>query len=275
MRILPAVLLALALIAAAPAEAQTAPFAERDRLEAITALAGRVTAGTARDEIGSRPTTVTGFLTADKSTIYVQILAATFRQAGRSRHLMVLAGHRVNAGVIDYRLAAQAQIRVGVSEFRNGRWQMTATAAPLTQTGYNGRDPVAALRRIGSDRHALELRSNLWSEGSSLSVVTLYDLRGTQPAELLHVVTDADDCGRADSCFSFAGTFTIAPRPGALAYDATLELNGTYRTASGGFAGIPANAPFVLKLVNGTYTPVLLTPARRALWNAVQSPWER
>ena len=277
MRLTPVALLSLVLVALAiPIGAQAPPaFTERDRIAAISALSGGVTAGTARDEIGSTPKTVTGFLTPDKSTIYVQLLATTFRQGGRSQHLIVLAGHSVDAGVMDYRQAAQAEIFVGVSEFRNGRWQMTSKGAPLATTGFNGRNPVVALRKIGGDRHALELQSNLWSEGSSLSIVNLYDLRGAEPAELLRVVTDADDCGLSDSCFSFQGAFRIDPKPGALTYDARLELTGTYRSAAGGFGGIPANAPFVLKLVNGTYTPVLTTPARRALWQAVQSPWER
>jgi len=273
MRFLAAPLLALIVVATADAQAPPA-FTERDRAAAITALAGAVTAGTARDEI-STPRTVKGFLTPDKSTIYVELLAAAFRQAGVSRHLIVLGGHRVENGVIDYRLPAQTEIFLGVSEFRNGRWQMTSKGAPLTSTGFNGRDPVAALRKIGSDRHALELQSNLWNQGNSLSLVDLYDLRGTQPAELLRVVTDADDCGFSDSCFAFAGALRIDPKPGALAYEATLELSGTYRNDTGGFAGIPGNAPFVLRLVNGTYTPLLTTPARRALWSALQSPWER
>ena len=266
----------LALIFVATADAQTRPaFTERDRLAAITALAGRVTAGTARDGLGGTPTTINGFVTAGHTAIYVELLSATFRQAGRSQHLLVLGRHPVNAGAIDHRLTTQTDVFVGVSEFRNGRWEMTSKGAPVATTGFSGRDPVAVLRKIGSDRHALELQSHLWSEGSSLSLVNLYDLRGTQPAELLRVVTAANDCGFSDSCFAFEGALTILAKPGAAAYDASLDLSGTFRTTSGGFAGIPASSGFVLRLVNGTYAPVLTTPARRALWQALQFPWER
>ena len=206
----------LALIFVATADAQTRPaFTERDRLAAITALAGRVTAGTARDGLGGTPTTINGFVTAGHTAIYVELLSATFRQAGRSQHLLVLGRHPVNAGAIDHRLTTQTDVFVGVSEFRNGRWEMTSKGAPVATTGFSGRDPVAVLRKIGSDRHALELQSHLWSEGSSLSLVNLYDLRGTQPAELLRVVTAANDCGFSDSCFAFEGALTILAKPGA------------------------------------------------------------
>jgi len=171
--------------------------------------------------------------------------------------------------------AAQAEIFAGVMEFSNGKWQMTSKGAPLTSTGFNGRDPAVALRKIGGDRHALELRSNLWNEGRSVSVVDLYDLRGAAPAELLHAVTDADDCGRSDSCFAFEGAFKIDPKPGAATYDAKLELKGSYRKATGRVGPVPTNAPIVFRLVNGAYTPVLTTPARRALWEALQFPWGR
>jgi hypothetical protein len=216
-----------------------------------------------------------GFLTQNKSSICVELLAAAFRQAGRSQQLIVLGGHRVAGGVIDHGPTAQTDIHVGVLEFRGGRWQMTSKAVSLTSTGYSGRNPAASLRRIGGDRHALELRSNLWSDGRSVSVVGLYDLRGTAPAELLNVVTDADDCALNESCFAFEGAFSIDPKPGIPAYEAKLELKGNYRDTEGRIVPLPANAPFVFRLVNGIYTPVLTTPARRALWNAVQSPWNR
>ena len=75
--------LTLALILVVTADAQTPPaFTERDRVAAIAALAGNVTAGTARDEFGGTSKTIQGFLTEDRSTIYVQLLAAAFRQAG-------------------------------------------------------------------------------------------------------------------------------------------------------------------------------------------------
>jgi hypothetical protein len=126
------------------------------------------------------------------------------------------------------------------------------------------------LRKIGADRHALQLQSGAWSVGTSLSVVDLYDLGGSTPAALLHVVTDGDDCGLSESCFQFDGTFAIVAKPGAAAYGATLNLKGTYRNAAGGINPIPANAPFIFALTNKAYTPVLSTPARRALWEAVQ-----
>lgn len=267
-------LLAVMLVAAA--HAQTPPaFTDRDRLAAATALCGGVTAGTARDEFGGRQKTTPGFLTQDKSAICVPLLAASFRQAGRARQLIVLGRHRVDAGVIDHREAARTDVYAGVLESRNGRWQMMSKGAPLATTGFDGRDPVAALRRIGGDRHALELRSNLWSDGRSVSIVGLYDLRGTEPATLLHVVTDADDCALDESCFAFEGAFSIDAGPGTAAYDAKLELSGTYRNEEGRISPLPANASFVFRLVNGAYTPVLSTPARRALWNALQSPWNR
>jgi hypothetical protein len=266
----------LALLLVATVDAQTPPaFTERDRLEAATALCGGVSAGTARDEFGGGSKTTPGFLTPDRSTICVELLAVPFRQAGRSQQLIVMGGHRVAAGVIDHGLNAQTDVHVGVLEFRGGKWQMTSKAASLAATGYSGRNPAAALRRIGGDRHALELRSNLWSDGRSVSVVGLYDLRGAAPAELLNVVTDADDCALNESCFAFEGAFRINTKPGTPAYEARLDLTGTYRDSQGRIIPLPADASFVLRLVNGAYTPVLTTPARRALWNAIQSPWNR
>jgi hypothetical protein len=266
----------LALILVVQAGAQTPPaFTERDRVAAIAALSGNVTAGTARDEFGGTSKTIQGFVTQDRSTIYVQLLAAAFRQSGRSQHLIVLGGHSLDSGVIANSEAAQARIYAGVLELRNGRWQMTSKGTPLTTTGFNGRNPEVALRKIGGDRHALELRSHLWSEGRSVSVVDLYDLRDAAPATLLHAVTDADDCARNESCFAFEGAFRIDAKAGAPAYHSTLELKGTYRNAEGRITPLPANASFVFRLVNGAYTPVLSTPARRALWEAVQFPWGR
>jgi hypothetical protein len=266
----------LALVVVAAVDAQTPPaFTDRDRLAAATALCGGGSAGPAPDEFGGRSQSTPGFVTQDKSTVCVELLAVPFRQAGRSQQLIVLGGHRVAGGVIDHGLTAQTDIYVGVLEFRAGRWQLTSKGASLTKTGYSGRNPAAALRRIGVDRHALELRSNLWSDGRSVSVVGLYDLRGAAPAELLNVVTDADDCALNESCFAFEGAFKIDAKPGTAAYDAKLDLKGTYRDPEGRIAPLPANASFVFRLVNGAYTPVLTTPARRALWNALQSPWNR
>jgi hypothetical protein len=164
---------------------------------------------------------------------------------------------------------------VGVLEFQSGRWRMTSKSSPLTETGFNGRDPVVALRKIGDDRHALELRSDLWSGGSSQSVLALYDLGGAVPTELLRVVTAADDCALSDSCAAFDGTFTIDVQPGAPAYGARLILSGTYRNAAGGISTIPGSTPLVFTLRNTRYTPALTTPAQRALWEAVQSPLDR
>jgi hypothetical protein len=275
MRLLP-LSLSLALVATTGAQSPPA-FTERDRTAAITELCGRVAAGTAKDDSTRPSKTVKGFLTPDKSTIYVELLAAAFVQGGRSKHLIVLGGHGVHDGVIDEIGPARVEIFVGVLEFQSGRWRMASKGSPLTETGFNGRDPVVALRKISGSRHVLDVRSGLWSEGSSQSVLDLYDLGGAvpAPAKLLHVVTAADDCGLSDSCFAFEGTFAIDAKPGAAAYDARLLLNGTYRNADGGISTIPANAPFVFTLKNGRYTPVLSTPARRALWDAVQSPLDR
>jgi len=267
---------ALTLIFLVTVDAQTPPaFTDRDRLAAATALCGGVTAGTARDEFGGRSRSTPGFVTQDKSTVCVELLAAPFRQAGKSQQLIVLGGHRVAGGVIDHGQNAQTDVHVGVLEFRGGKWQMTSKGASLTKTGYSGRNPAAALREIGGDRHALELRSNLWSDGRSVSVVGLYDLRGAAPVELLNVVTDADDCALIESCFAFEGAFRIDAKPGTAAYEGSLALTGTYRDSQGRIIPLPADASFAFRLINGAYTPVLTTPARRALWNAIQSPWNR
>ena len=274
MRTLPTLFLSVALVATTRAQSPPA-FTELDRTAAITALCGRVAAGTAKDELAGTPATIKGFMTPDKSTICVELLAATFRQGGRSKHLIVLGGHRVKDAVIDDSQAAQTKIFVGVLSFQSGRWTMTSKGAPLTETGFNGRDPVVALRKIGDDRHALELRSGAWGGGTSLSFLDLYNLGGSEPVKLLHVVTDGDDCGLSDSCFQFTGTFTINAKPGAPAYDARLDLRGTYRDGEGRITRIlPENVPFVLTLTNRTYAPMLSTPARRALWEAVQSSWD-
>ena len=142
MRLLSALSLSLALVATTGAQSPPA-FTEGDRTAAITELCGRVTAGTATDDNTYPSKTVKGFLTPDKSTICVELLAANFQQGGRSKHLIVLGEHGVHDGVIDSSAAAQTEIFVGVLEFQSDRWRVASkglsstSSTPILRSSWN------------------------------------------------------------------------------------------------------------------------------------------
>ncbi len=258
-----------------PADAWQAPvFSDKDRVAVIAALCDEVTAGSAADPIGGTPERVSGFLSPDRATLYVELLSTTYEEGGVSRHLLVLGGHAVEDGEIASSETATTEVHVGVLDFQGGRWILRARGAPLTETGFNGRDPQVELRRIGDDRHGLEVRSALWNRGSGQSMVSVYDLGATQPAELLHVATDADDCGWEEKCFRFEGTLAYQVKPGTALYDVRLDLKGTYRNAAGRVVPIPRGAPIVFRFSRDSYEPVLASATRRAFWEAVKSPWD-
>jgi hypothetical protein len=253
------------------AQASTLPAFSKDaRLRVAREVCGAAKAGSAIDDI-STPQTITGFLTANGDTLYVELLSETYEAQPQKapRHVIVFGGHTVtDEGTIVNDQATQTEVCAALLEFRGSTWTLVARDAALTQTGFNGRDPVVALVPIGTDRRVLQITETLWNSGSSMTRVSLYEADGNAFAERLSVATAADDCGAGEPCFTFDGTLT----PAATAGDLELRLTGTYRNDAGKIAKIPA-APLVLRLTNGRYAPVSQIVASQALWKAAQSPW--
>jgi hypothetical protein len=101
---------------------------------------------------------------------------------------------------------------------------------------------------------------------------TIFEPAGMQFRERLSVAVSADDCGWSDRCFRFEGKLTFDERPTAERFDVRLTLTGTYRNAGGRVVAVPAE-PLVFRWAAGAYAPVLGTPALRALWQGIESPW--
>jgi hypothetical protein len=255
-----------------------AAFTAADQLKMARTLCGAAERGTAIDDISGSKDTVSGFLSEDGKTIYVELLSKDYEVGGVARHVIVFGGHFVEDGTIDSSEGAHADICVGVLEHRAAKWTPIAHRGSLTETGFNGRDPAVALQSIGADRHVLEITESLWNRGSGMTVVTLYEPiggpKGGSFNELVSAATSADDCGSGERCFTYEGSLTYAPATDpAAARDLHLLLKGTYRNGAGRIVKIPAG-PLVLRLSkDGTYAPVSQTPDTRALWTAIQSPW--
>lgn len=251
-------------------------FTASDQLAAVRAVCGAAKRGTATDNISTPAETVSGFVSADGRTLYMELLSASYEVGGVARHAVVFGGHYVEDGTIDSSQGATTEICAAVLERRGGKWTPVMREPSLTETGFNGRNPSVALQTIATDRHVIEITQSLWNSGSAMTVVTLYEPEGTGFKEVLSAATAADDCGAGEKCFRFEGSLAYAPAPAprdpAAAKDLHLILTGTYRNEAGRIVKIPAG-PLVLRLTNGTYAPVSRTPATQALWKAVQSPW--
>jgi len=266
----------LILAAAVPAFAQEPKlpaFSAADQLGAAKALCGDVSRGTVKDNLSGTPETVKGFVSADKHSICVELLSASYAERGVTRHVIVFGDHYVDdEGVLDSGQGQQTTVHAAMFEHRGGKWTATLKQTELTQTGFNGRDPGVTLRKIGGDRHAVEVGESLWNAGSSAESLALYEPVAGEFAEILRVGTSADDCGQHEKCFKFDGTLAYDEASNPKTFDITLALKGTYRNRAGRILTVPA-APFVLRFANGKYAPVLATAALRAAWEAIQSPW--
>lgn len=261
---------------------KTPAFTAADQLKMARTLCGAATRGTAVDDISGSKETVSGFLSADGKTLYVELLSTDYEVHGTLRHALVFGGHYVEDGTIDSSEGAHTEVCAAVLEHRGGAWTPIAHRASLTETGFNGRDPGVALHTIGADRYVLQITQSLWNRGSSMTVVTLYEPESGATAgpnsgtftELVSAATDADDCGAGERCFTYEGSLVYAAGTDPAAVkDLHLLLKGTYRNEAGRIIKIPAG-PLVLRLTkDGTYAPVTATPATQALWTAVQSPW--
>jgi len=266
----------LLLAAAVPAVAQDArppAFSAADQLAAAKALCGDVSRGTVKDDLAGTPETVKGFVSADKHSICVELLSASYAERGVTKHVIVFGDHYVDdEGVLDSGQGQQTTLHAAMFERRGGKWTATLQQAEITQTGFNGRDPGVALKKIGDDRHAFEVGEVLWNAGSSAESVSLYEPRAREFAEILRVATSADDCGQHEKCFKYESTLAYDEASNPKAFDITLALKGTYRNRAGRILAVPA-APLVFRFANGKYAPVLTTAALRAVWEAIQSPW--
>ena len=265
----------LLLFWSAPAIAQqpTLPlFSANDQLAAAKALCGDVTRGTVKDDLAGTPEVVKGFVGADKQSICIELLSASYTERGVTKHVIVFGEHYVEDGVLDSGQGAHATLHAGMLERRGNRWTMTLEHTELAETGFNGRDPGVALKKIGEDRHAIEVGQTLWNAGSSASSVSLYEPTAREFAEILNVTTDADDCGQHEKCFTYESTLAYDEASNPKGFDIKVTLKGTYRNAVGRIVNVPT-APLVFRFANGQYAPVLTTAAMRDVWKAMQSPW--
>jgi hypothetical protein len=266
---------AMAIVAAATAAAATAmpsaqprTFSKDDQLRMARELCGAVKRGTAIDDIAT-PETLSGFLTADGETFYVELLSETYEEQGVARHVIAFGGHQmVEDGKIFTGQAGQTVVCAGVLESRGGAWSVKTRDAELAESGFNGRDPHISLERIGAQRRVLRIDQTQWNAGSSMTLVTLYEPDGERFKERLSVATAADDCGSGEPCFTWEGT--LVPSTGK--DDLELRLKGSYRNDAGRIVKMPP-APLILRLTDGAYAPLSRTAATQALWKAVQSPW--
>jgi hypothetical protein len=266
----------LLLASAVPAFAQVPgppALPANDQLAAAKALCGDVSRGTVKDDLGGTPEAVKGFVAADKHSICIELLSASYAERGVAKHLIVFGEHYVDdEGVLDSGQGAHATLHAGLLEQRGGTWTATLKQTELAETGFNGRDPAVTLRKIGEDRHAFEVVQRLWNAGSSAESLSLYEPTASEFAEIVSVRTSADDCGQHEKCFTFESTLTYDKASNPKAFDIRLTLKGTYRNRAGRILNVPAG-PLVLRFANGKYAPVLTTAAMRAVWEATQSPW--
>src|SRR5262249_23456908 len=242
-------------------------------LAAAKALCGDVSRGTVKDNIGLTPEDIKGFVAANKHSICVELLSASYAERGVTKHVIVFGEHHVDdEGVLDSGQGERATLHAAMFEHRSGKWTTMLKQTELAQTGFNGRDPAVALRKIGEDRHAFEVVELLWNAGSSGEGLSLYEPTAREFAEILNISTGADDCGQHEKCFKYESTLTYDETSNPKAFDLKLTLKGTYRNRAGRILNVPA-APFVFRFTSGKYAPVLTTAAMRAVWGAVQSPW--
>jgi hypothetical protein len=268
-----AVLLVACAVPAFAQEPRLPPFPATDQLAAAKALCGEVSPGTVKDDISGTPEALKGFVAADKHSICIELLSATYAERGVMKHVIVFGDHYVDdEGVLDSGQGAHATLHAAMFEHRSGKWMTTLKQSELAQRGFNGRDPGVALRKIGEDRHAFEVVELLWNAGSAGEGLSLYEPAAGEFAEILNISTGADDCGQHEKCFEYESTLTYDEASNRNVFDLKLTLKGTYRNRAGRIVNVPA-APLVFRFANGKYAPVLTTAAMRAVWEATQSPW--
>lgn len=268
-----AVLLLASVVPAFPQEPRLPTFSANDQLAAAKALCGDVSRGTVKDNIGLTPEDIKGFVAANKHSICVELLSASYAERGVTKHVIVFGEHYVDdEGVLDSGQGERATLHAAMFEHRSGKWTTMLKQTELAQTGFNGRDPAVALKKIGEDRHAFEIVELLWNAGSAGAGLSLYEPVAGAFAEILNISTSADDCGQHERCFKYESTLTYDEASNPNAFDLKLTLKGTYRNRAGRILTVPS-APFVFRFANGKYAPVLTTAARRAVWEATQSPW--
>jgi hypothetical protein len=244
-------------------------FSKADQLRMARELCGATKRATAIDDIAGTPETLSGFLTADGETFYVELLSETYEETRGVRHVIAFGGHQMaEDGKIFTGQAGQTVVCAGVLESRGGAWSVKTRDAALIESGFNGRDPHITIEKIGAQRRVLRIDQTEWNAGSSMTHVTLFELDGDGFKELVSVATDADDCGAGEPCFKFEGTLA----PSITEDQLELRLKGSYRNGAGRIVKIPA-APLILRLTDGVYAPLSRTAATQALWKAVQSPW--
>jgi hypothetical protein len=267
------ILLLASAAAAAGQKARPPMFSANDQLGAAKALCGDVSRGTVKDTLSGTPEVVKGFVAADKHSICIELLSASYAERGATKHLIVFGEHYVDdEEVLDSGQGAGATLHAALFEQRSGKWAVTLKQTELAKAGFNGRDPGVTLRTIGRNRHAFEVGEGLWNAGSSAESLSLYEPVAGEFAEILRISTSADDCGQHEKCFKYESTITYDEASSPNAFDIKLAFTGTYRNRAGRIVNVPA-APIVFRFANGKYAPVLTTAAVRAAWEALQSPW--
>ena len=140
-RLAPLSLLLLSWAVRAGAQEPRLPsFSANDQLAAAKALCGDVSRGTVKDDLAGTPEVVKGFVGADKQSICIELLSASYTERGITKHVIVFGEHYVEDGVLDSGQGAHATLHAGMLERRGSTWTMTLKQTELAETGFNGRD---------------------------------------------------------------------------------------------------------------------------------------
>src|SRR5262245_12778754 len=117
-----AVLLLAAAVSAFAQEPVLPAFSPADQLAAAKALCGDVSRGTVKDDLAGTPEIVKGFVGADKRSICIELLSASYAERGVTKHVIVFGEHYVEDGVLDSNQGAHATLHAGLFEHRGGKW---------------------------------------------------------------------------------------------------------------------------------------------------------
>ena len=253
--------------------AADAPFSADDEFSTVSAICGNVTQGTAIRGISGTDETVNGYISENGYTFYEVLLSSSFLEHGALRHMIVIGGHYLEDGKIRDTEAERTEVSFGLLEFQRKEWKIIAKAPDFIETGFNGNNPGSALREIGESRHGIELTQDQWFQGSSLTIVSLYEPVRSNFKELFSVMVAADDCALKKGCFKYEGKLVYLSDSNRSPKDVALHLKGTYRNTAGRVVPVPSS-PIVLSFKEGFYGPLDASAAGASLWRAVtQSPW--
>jgi hypothetical protein len=101
-------------------QAQAPAFSKDDQLRMARERCGAAERGTAIGDIGGTPETLSGFLTADGETFYVELLSETYEEQRVGRHVIAFGGHQ---------MAEEGKIFTGQPVRPSSAWECSNRAA--------------------------------------------------------------------------------------------------------------------------------------------------